>query len=272
MPDRVIAKSRSEFHAAPLGAFTYAATWMYFALEEGPHGYALWGAPTEEDMAGLIAVLEGELVREPPHAGLVDLRDLEGVQPTTFLALERYTIRHADRLARIVTSTAMVRPGGLVGLMAEGFFRVVPAPFPVRFFTEMVPALAAAGHPRPEEGAVELAAARAAAASVTPFRLALARYLSEQLATATLEGAARAAGASVRTLQRRLESEGTTFARELAEARIKRACRLLEQTDASATAIALDLGFATPQHFSETFKRATGEAPTAYRSARRRSD
>jgi len=268
----VIAKSRSEFHAAPLGAFTYGATWMYFALEEGPHGYALWGAPTEEDMAGLIAVLEGELVREPPHPGLVDLRDLEGVQPTTFVALERYTTRNAARLSRIVTSTAMVRPGGLVGLMAEGFFRVVPAPFPVRFFTEVVPALAESGHPRPEGAAAELSAARAEAAAVSPFRLALARYLSEQIASATIEGAARAAGASVRTLQRRLESESTTFARELADARVKRARVLLEQTDASATAIAFDLGFATPQHFSEVFKRATGEAPTAYRAARRRSD
>ena len=46
-------------------------------------------------------------------------------------------------------------------------------------------------------------------------------------------------------------------------------CPVLALT-AALTVIALDLGFATPQHFSRSFSELVGETPTAYRQRTRR--
>jgi AraC family transcriptional regulator len=51
--------------------------------------------------------------------------------------------------------------------------------------------------------------------------------------------------------------------------RIERAERQLELTDRPVTDIALDLGFATSQHFAAAFKRATSVSPSTYRASRR---
>ena len=266
---RVLGKTARDFHAQPWGAFVAGSNWLYFAFERGPHGYALWGTPSEEDMAGLVAVLEGELVREPPHTGLVDLRHLVGVRPATYAALERYTRQHADRLRRIVTHTAMVRPTGLVGVMAEGFFRIVRPPFELSYWTELAPALAHVGHPDSARGAEELEQARASVIGRSPILLRVESYL-EGAEEPSIEGAARSVGVSVRTLQRQLAAESTTFARELVGVRIRRAKAMLGETDQPITAIALGLGFATPQHFSEVFKREVGTTPNAFRASHRR--
>jgi AraC-like DNA-binding protein len=264
----LVPKTVRDFHAEPLGAFTAGETWLYFAFERGPHGYALFGTPGAADMEALIAVLEGELIREPPHTGLVDLRHLEGVRPSTFAALERYTSRHAARLNQIVTHTAMVRPKGLVGVMAEGFFRIVKPPFELSYWTDLQEALGHVGHPAPTHGALALEQARATIVGKSPLGMRLTHYIGEHLLAPTIEGAARACGVSVRTLQRRLASEGTSFARETIQVRIARAKLLLGEGSEPITAIALDIGFATPQHFSAVFKREVGESPGAYRASR----
>lgn len=47
--------------------------------------------------------------------------------------------------------------------------------------------------------------------------------------------------------------------------RLERAKRLLEMSDESLVSIALECGFAHQEHFTNTFKRATGTTPGAYR-------
>jgi AraC-like DNA-binding protein len=264
----VLAKSARDFHSAPLGAFTAGESWLYFAFERGPHGYSLWGTPSAEDMQRLAGVLENELVREPPHTGLVDLRHLEGVRPATFAVLERYTATHGARLREIVTHTAMVRPTGLVGVMAEGFFRIVKPPFELSYWTRIEDALERVGHPDPVHGAAELEQARATVTGRSPLMLKLATYLEKHLADPNIEEAARACGVSVRTLQRQLSVEATTFAREAMSLRIRRAKMLLHESDEPITALALGLGFATAQHFSEVFKREVGTTPNSFRARR----
>ncbi len=46
----------------------------------------------------------------------------------------------------------------------------------------------------------------------------------------------------------------------MAEAR-----RLLRETDASIIQIALDLGYSSPSHFAQVFRRAVGVSPRHYR-------
>ena len=82
---------------------------------------------------------------------------------------------------------------------------------------------------------------------------------------------ARELGLSVRTLQRRLTNHNTSFEGEVRQERMKVAERLLAETETAITTIALDLGFATAQHFATSFNQHAGETPTAFRSRRQRT-
>ena len=56
--------------------------------------------------------------------------------------------------------------------------------------------------------------------------------------------------------------------RYLNERRIDRARQLLRTSDLPVTAISIELGFGSPQHFARVFRRATGCTPREYRNAR----
>ena len=76
-------------------------------------------------------------------------------------------------------------------------------------------------------------------------------------------------GISERTLRRKLDDEGTTFAALRDEVRLTVARALLERTELPIGEIASVLGFASPGIFSEAFQRQTGTAPSKWRRARR---
>ncbi|HMR34455.1 MAG TPA: AraC family transcriptional regulator ligand-binding domain-containing protein [Geminicoccaceae bacterium] len=82
-----------------------------------------------------------------------------------------------------------------------------------------------------------------------------------------LDGAAARLGMHRRALQRALAGEGVTY-RNVTE-RVMRltAERELSQSDQPIADLALALGFSEPQHFTRAFRRWTGVAPSAYRSA-----
>jgi AraC-like DNA-binding protein len=70
---------------------------------------------------------------------------------------------------------------------------------------------------------------------------------------------------SVRTFQRRLDDEGTTFSELYDRARELRARRLLEGSSLPLAEIAYRSGFADLATFSRAFKRWTGVPPGAFR-------
>ncbi|MBF6329658.1 GlxA family transcriptional regulator [Nocardia transvalensis] len=79
---------------------------------------------------------------------------------------------------------------------------------------------------------------------------------------------ARAAGVSVRTLQRHFQEQlGTTALQWLLRARIDRARQLLESTDLSVEQIAEQCGFGSAVTLRHHFGRQLGVAPLAYRKA-----
>lgn len=83
----------------------------------------------------------------------------------------------------------------------------------------------------------------------------------------TIALAAEAAGSSVRTLQRRLQAEKTSFARLQHERRLRRATRLLLATGEPVTEIAIALGYEDAANFTRAFRSYAGCSPTAFRSA-----
>jgi AraC-like DNA-binding protein len=70
---------------------------------------------------------------------------------------------------------------------------------------------------------------------------------------------------STRTLQRRLEDEGTRFSDVLDRARLEVARRLLADQTQSLLGVAFRLGFADLATFSRAFKRWTGKPPGQWR-------
>lgn len=99
------------------------------------------------------------------------------------------------------------------------------------------------------------------------FRAVVERTVREQLDRPELSVRTVALGLrmSTRTLQRRLEDEGTGFAEVLDGVRELMARELVARPEVSLSEIAYLLGFAEFATFSRAFKRWTGSPPGAFR-------
>ena len=104
---------------------------------------------------------------------------------------------------------------------------------------------------------------------MSPMLRKLRELLDARPGRVTLQEAARALGQSPRTLQRRLRDDGTTFQLEHSGAQVRVAQRLLIDSDAKLESVASEVGCASLQNFSALFRRATGEAPSAWRARHR---
>lgn len=84
----------------------------------------------------------------------------------------------------------------------------------------------------------------------------------------SLASVARRLRTSSRTLQRRLEAAGTSFAAQVDQVRRERAEAFLRAPDVSIAEVSWLLGFAEQSAFTRAFRRWTGATPTAWRRAR----
>jgi AraC-like DNA-binding protein len=82
---------------------------------------------------------------------------------------------------------------------------------------------------------------------------------------ATVPRVARALRMSRRTMSRRLEREGTSFAEELDNARRQLALVFVNDGETPLKEVAFKLGFSHAESFHRAFKRWTGETPLTYR-------
>lgn len=90
--------------------------------------------------------------------------------------------------------------------------------------------------------------------------------LLQDLPQANLSTAATHAGCRVRTLERQLATEGLRFTELRHATRLVEAGRLLRETSASITDIALATGFYDSAHFARSFRQATGLTARQYRA------
>lgn len=72
-----------------------------------------------------------------------------------------------------------------------------------------------------------------------------------------------------RTLQRRLDEEGTSFSALLAEVRLERAQELMRRSGMGLAQMARELGFSDPSALSRAFKAWTGQPPRGFKRALR---
>jgi AraC-like DNA-binding protein len=83
-----------------------------------------------------------------------------------------------------------------------------------------------------------------------------------------VDGTAEQMSMSVRSLQRHLNREGTSYREIVDYVKRERAAALLLETADEVGDIAIDLGYSSPAHFVRAFRRWTGETPTAFRQKR----
>ena len=81
----------------------------------------------------------------------------------------------------------------------------------------------------------------------------------------TLQTVAAALGASMRTLQRRLDAQNTNFNALLEEVSLQLAKEYLANPRFSAKEVAFMVGYADLSTFIRAFKRATGQTPVEFR-------
>lgn len=104
------------------------------------------------------------------------------------------------------------------------------------------------------------------------FTGCLSRVLETQLPLGqiSLPEIAELVGTSARTLQRRLDAQGTTYSVVLDEVRQRVALERLRHSDATVTEIAHDLGYSDSAHFARAFRRWSGLSPLELRRQHRR--
>ena len=89
-------------------------------------------------------------------------------------------------------------------------------------------------------------------------------YLLLPMGRATIEQVAQSLTLNVRTLQRQLEEEGTTFSELINTIRRELAIRYIEGNQFSLGHIAELLGYSTQTSFTRWFKTEFGVAPTKW--------
>ena len=238
-------------------------TFLYGAVDAGLFVTVIRGRPDEDEVRRMTAAWDGERAL-PPHASLVDLSGLAGVDPAAFAVLIDYLNSTRAAMGRALTRQAVVRPPGLAGAIIDGFRTVVDFTYPARVCSGRDRALAWLGR----TDAAETVEAWTRGWGPDEAVVALRGWLRVSTAV-TLPVAARRLGVSERSLQRRLRAAGTSFVEEVAAARLAAAKRLLIETDRKLGAIAHAVGCATQPTFSTMFRRLTGETPSAFRARHR---
>ena len=91
--------------------------------------------------------------------------------------------------------------------------------------------------------------------------------LTEQLSSghASQDSIARSLHMSLRSLQRKLNNEGTSYKELVDETRRELAAHYMAESHLTINEITYLLGFSEPSNFSRAFKRWTGKSPSAYR-------
>jgi AraC-like DNA-binding protein len=218
--------------------------------------FAMWGNPSAQAIRTAVHAMTVDRRRDVPYVSFADSTGLTGASEEAFSALLLGIVEQTPIVARYVKKQAIVRPRGLLGSVATGFWAMVAAPFPVRVFEEPAEAwewLGPASDPdRAEvERVIELHA-------TVPAWLARLRAVLDAGEEQRLTGSARATGISARSLQRLLLDASTSFREELGASRLRRARPLLAAPGATLAEVAARLG-CTPQTLRGLLRR-TGDA------------
>lgn len=233
-------------------------SFSYGQVRTGLFTLSLRGNPTLQE----VELLHRAMATASRYDLLIDASLLGCLDPAVFEHMSAWLTRHKGLVARL----ALVRPSGLTGAVVTGLYQLLEPTGPFQTFTDA----SAAAH------WLDLTHAQALLRAITDEHAHAQSWLRElRVSLRACSGSlglpetARKLGMSVRTLQRKLESAATSFRVEQLSAKLERAQTLMLTSDASLTRIAIDLEFASPQHFSTLFRKHCGCTPSQWREQRR---
>ena len=240
--------------------------WMLWRENPGLGGLILWGQQSEETAREIIEVCSDGLgslsTLDPkvPFLALLDLRRAGGIDPSAFTVFHAWLVEvnrtHPD-LRVVLLCDRSPESAALLGLVQLSAPRIILA-----VADEIQAILKRAHAPRGLLAVLDATIAELMAPSIVEqLRAAL---LSEQ-GQLTLVSAARVLGMSVRTLQRSLEREGTTFEGLRSQVRRRVYEALVRDSSLKIDAVAATLGFGSVRAFSTAFRRAVGVSPRMFR-------
>lgn len=263
----VQASTRARFVAAPEGRFVRGRTWILGCPVAGVYVNLFAGRPGESDLREL-ARAYGVKAGVAPHVVLFDGSRVEVVDAPAHDLLLRFFTEHADKFTPNLVRAAFVHGEGLPGALFAGYRKLLPLP---ACETESFADTDAALRWLHVDGPVraEIVALAETIGTAAPELVRLAAILDER-PDVTLVEAARTLALAPRSLQRALARAKTTFRDEVDRARWTRASRRVLASDGPLGPLALELGFATQQAFTDWFRAHAHESPGAYRRRHRR--
>ncbi len=266
------AEGFDDYVRQPIGSYLTGEGFLHWCASEDLYGFILWGRPGESAVRRLVQVLDMELAPTPPHLSLVDARRLEAADPSAFAVFLNYMQQREERFGQTIQRQALVRPEGVMGAVVGGFYSLLTGAYPHRAFKDASDAMAWLGVAEARAALLleRLDELVAEATGQSPLLRELHQVLRGRLLEANLADVARQMGMSERTLQRRLKEAGTSFQAELNTVQVRTAQALLRETDMKLTAVAVEVGCASLQHFSSLFRKRVGESPSTWREQQRR--
>lgn len=266
------AEGLDDYLRDPIGRYLVGENFLHWYATPEFCGFTVWGIPGEAQISRLTQVLDVELAPARPHVSLVDARRVEAPDASGLSVLVKYMAQRIAGFTQTVKRQALVRPEGIAGAVVGGFYSLVSSGYPTHAFADPLAAALWLGLPEAEARALldELSGLVAQHMGVSPLLGELHRVLRLRLAEAHLTDVARELGMSERTLQRRLRESGTNFQAELNTVQVRTAQALLLEPHAKVTAVAVEVGCASLQHFSSLFRKVTGESPSDWRERHRK--
>jgi AraC-like DNA-binding protein len=256
----------AEFLRDPIGRYVAGPSHLIWCHSPSLCGAAHWGAPSQKDIRDFIEQLD--FVRHPSMAPrfdvLMDNRAVERVDPDVLFVLGDFVRTRLLEWGARIRLQVVILPEGVAGLLVAGLLPSLGPSHPYRFVTTPEQAFAELQRP---DAAVAFARALALAESGGRSRLtaALQAFLTRS-PNATVSAAAEAIGVSVRSLQRHLGEESSSFTVELRRARVRVATELLRHTDHKLEAVAASAGFGSTARMNAVFRRELGRSPAELRT------
>lgn len=259
--------------ANPVGRYRVGATYVVWCASPTLCGSVHWGRPAERDVRELMQLFEPvHPALEGGHDFIMDAHALEALDWLTLVPTASYLRSRFPAWGRRIQRFAMVLPSGpLSGTVAgvtQAVSLVVP-PYPVRLCASVTDAARWLDRQDARAVLAEVDQLVEGYRGMSPIVRLLREYFAVTLVAPSLVDAARACRVSPRSLQRELTLRGTRFSTELAAARVRAACGLLQSSDEKIDAIARRVGCSSASRLSALFRAALGETPAQYRARRR---
>jgi AraC-like DNA-binding protein len=263
------ADSIEGFVASPIGRYLRGRTYLVWCRGPRLFGSVHWSRSQMAEILELLQIVRAVHRLAAPIDVVTDARHVESTPGVVGADLAaRFASEQLEPYRAVIRRHAIVHGTGLSGAVLAGFLPALGPGHAWILFSDPAAAYAWLSNPQAEAARLEVEELIAPAVRLPPTIAALRDYLARRGAAQTIAAAARALGASERSLQRRLREEGTTFRDELAGARVRAAVPLVLEGDLKLEAIARQLGFSSLTAFSRHYRRHTGELPSQARPRR----